>query len=160
MQVWLPVEPPSAKVGGPEARAALSISFLSGNAQIEGVNDGSEPKSSGEGVTRLTHWWPHKGTVEWVGYAWKKPISVSGAKVYWFDDTGRGECRLPESWHMERLDGDKWIPIPVASYPIHKDQWCEVKFDPIQTSALRLVVHLQSGWAAGVRQWKVVENED
>jgi DUF1680 family protein len=160
MQVWLPTEPPAARVGGPESRAALSISYLSGNAQIEGVNDGVEPKSSGEGVTRLTHWWPHKGTEEWVGYQWKKPLTISGVKVYWFDDTGRGECRLPESWRLERLDGDKWVPIQLADYPIHKDQWCEVKFPPVQTSAMRLVVKLRPGWAAGVRQWKIEEAEE
>lgn len=160
MQVWLPATPPPTRSGGPESRAKVSISYLSGNAHLDGVNDGSDPKSSGESVNRLTHWWPHKGTQEWIGYTWKKPISISSAKVYWFDDTGRGECRLPENWHLEGLVGDKWVPIEVASYPVRKDQWCEVKFPSVQTTSMRLVVKLKSGWAAGVRQWKVVEDEE
>ena len=160
MQVWMPVTPPLPRVGGPEIRAKVGISYLSGNAQLDGINDGSEPKSSGESTNRLTHWWPHKGTSEWVSYTWTKPVSVHGVKVYWFDDTGRGECRLPESWRLEYQVGGQWGPISGVEYPIHKDAWCEVKFPTIQATAIRLSLKMKDGWAAGVRQWKIVEDED
>jgi hypothetical protein len=160
MEVWLPSAPPPAKAGGPESRAKVSISYLSGNAQIDGVNDGSEPKASGESTNRLTHWWPHKGTEEWIAYTWKKPLSISGVKVYWFDDTGRGECRLPREWHLERMEAGKWVPIAVANYPVEKDKWTEVNFPTLHTDAIRLVLKLQDGWAAGVRQWRVIEADE
>ncbi|HWD39330.1 MAG TPA: beta-L-arabinofuranosidase domain-containing protein [Fimbriimonas sp.] len=159
MQVWLPSTPPPAKVGGPEIHAKIGESFLSGNAQPDGINDGIEPKSSGEQPNRLMHWWPHKGTQEWVSYAWAKPVSVRGIKVYWFDDTGRGECRLPQSWHLEKMVGGNWVPVEGVKYPVEPDKWDEVDFDPIKVTALRLVVQLKPGWAAGVRQWKVIEDD-
>jgi len=97
MKVWLPGEPRPSAVGGLETQAKVSLSFVSGNCQPWGVNDGLEPKSSGEQPSALCHWWPHSGTNEWVQYTWKKPVTVNGSKVYWFDDTGRGACRLPSS---------------------------------------------------------------
>ena len=137
------------------------MSFVSGNCQPWGVNDGLEPKSSGEQPAALCHWWPHSGSAEWVQYTWKTPVTLKGSKVYWFDDTGRGACRLPSSWHLEYRDGDAWKPVAASgNYPIIKDGWSEVEFAPVQTTALRLAVQLQKGWAAGVHEWKVEESED
>jgi hypothetical protein len=160
MEVWLPTQPPVGKVGGPEVHAKVAISYLSGNSHLSGINDGVEPKSSAENPSNLTHFWPHKGTEEWVSYTWTKPVTLSGVKAYWFDDTGSGECRLPEAWHLEQLVDQKWVPIEVKSYPIAKDKYCEVSFAPIKVQSLRIVVKLQSGWAAGVRQLKVVEADE
>jgi hypothetical protein len=160
MEVWLPTAPNPPRIGGPEVRAKVESSFGNDNANVEGVNDGSEPRSSGEGVPRLLHWWPHKGTQEWVSYQWTKPIRAKGIKVYWFDDTGHGECRLPADWHLERLDGDKWLPVEATSYPVAVDKWVEVDFPTVETQGLRLVVQLKPGWAAGVRQWRIIEDDE
>ena len=159
MQVWLPSSPLPPAPGDLEVRARVQASFVNSNAQTEAINDGSEPKSSGEPVSRLMHWWPHKGTQEWVSYKWSRPVAVQGVRVYWFDDTGRGECRLPVSWKLEQKQGDSWVPVQATQFPVEKDKWCDVNFAPIRTKELRLVVQLQPGWAAGVRQWKVIEAE-
>ena len=88
-------------------------------------------------------------------------MTVKGSKVYWFDDTGRGACRLPASWRIEYRDGEAWKPVAAtAEYPIAKDGWCEVEFAPVKTTAVRLSVQLQKGWAAGVHEWKLEELED
>jgi len=161
MRVWLPFAPPTPVSGGPETEAKVSLSFVSGNCQPWGINDGIEPKSSGAQPAALCHWWPHKNRDEWAQYTWKKPVTVNGAKVYWFDDTGRGACRLPVSWQVQYLDGSDWKPVEVKSdYPVAKDQWCEVSFAPVTTTALRLAVKLQPDWAAGVHEWKVTEAEE
>ncbi len=161
MKVWLPEAPRPPAAGGLETQARVSLSFVSGNSQPWGINDGLEPKSSGEQPSALCHWWPHRDREEWVQYTWKKPVAVSGSKLYWFDDTGRGACRLPASWHIEYRDGDDWKPVAGSSdYPIKLDGWCEVHFTPVTTTALRLAVKLQKEWAAGVHEWKVVEAED
>jgi DUF1680 family protein len=159
MQVWLPSTPAPPPAGGPEARAQVQASFLNTNAQIEGVNDGSEPTSSGQPTPRLLHFWPHKGTQEWVTYRWTKPISVKGVRIYWFDDTGRGECRLPSAWHLEAWKGSAWVPVQ-TTFPVSKDKWCDANFAPVKTLALRLLVQSQPGWSSGVRQWRVVEDGD
>jgi hypothetical protein len=161
MRVWIPVSTPQPVAGGPERRADVAMSFVSGNCQPSGINDGIEPKSSSEQPAALCHWWPHKGGQEWVEYSWKKPVTASGARVYWFDDTGRGECRLPVSWHLLQREGNDWKPIAVtAGYPVEMDRWCEVTFAPVTTTALRLVVEMQPGWAAGIHEWKVTSPED
>src|ERR1035438_6472617 len=61
---------------GLEAQAKVTVSFANDNSQPQGINDGVEPKSSGEQPSALCHWWPHKGTEEWAQYTWKKPVQV------------------------------------------------------------------------------------
>jgi DUF1680 family protein len=160
MKVWLPVSPPALPARGIASRAKVSVSFANDNCQPQGINDGMEPTNSGEQPAALCHWWPHKGTSEWAQYTWKTPVQVSGAKVYWFDDTGRGECRLPASWRIEYLDGGDWKAVTTAeAYPVAKDQWCAVRFSPLKTTALRLAVQLPHNFASGVHEWKVDEED-
>ena len=161
MKVWLPVAPPVQPVRGLEAQAKVSVSFANDNCQPQGINDGAEPKNSGEQPAALCHWWPHKGTEEWAQYTWKTPVQVNSAKAYWFDDTGRGECRLPASWRVEYLDGKEWKPVTTTgTYPVAKNKWCDVRFAPVKTTALRLVVKLPPDYAAGVHEWKVGEADE
>ncbi len=158
MRVWMPVAPPIPAAGGIETRAKVSMSFVSNNCQPWGINDGLEPKSSGEQPAACCHWWPHHGGEEWVQYSWKQPVTVQAAKVYWFDDTGRGACRLPASWTIEYRNGNEWKPVAGASeYVVARDRWCTVKFAPVTTTALRLKVTMQKEWAAGVHEWKLEE---
>jgi hypothetical protein len=158
MKVWLPLTPPLPRVGGLETRAQVTVSFANNNSQPAGLNDGVEPKRSGEQPAALCHWWPHRGTEEWAQYTWPEPVTVAGARVYWFDDTGRGACRRPAAWRLEYRDGESWRPVAVTGdYPVALDRWCEVRFAPVTTPALRLVVQLQPEWAAGVHEWKVLE---
>jgi hypothetical protein len=161
MKVWLPISPPVLPARGLETRAKVTVSFANDNCQPQAINDGLEPKSSGEQPAALCHWWPHKGTAEWAQYTWKTPARVSGARVYWFDDTGRGECRLPASWRIEYLDRSDWKPVATTeAYPVAKDKWCAVHFAPVKTSALRLVVQLPPNFATGVHEWKVEETDE
>jgi hypothetical protein len=161
MKVWLPVAPVPPKVGGLESRAKVSVSFANNNSQPSGINNGVEPKSSGEQPDALCHWWPHKGSDEWAQYTWPKPVAVSGAKVYWFDDTGRGECRLPSSWQIQFLDGSEWKPVVAqGGYAVAKDKWCEVAFPTVKATALRLAVKLPQGWAAGVHEWQLTDADE
>jgi len=161
MKVWLPAAPPPPAAGGLERRAAVTVSFANYNSQPQGINVGIEPRSSGDQPAELCHWWPHKDTEEWAAYRWTRPVSVGGASVYWFDDTGRGACRLPASWRIEYLEGGAWKPVEArGAYPVAKDRFCEIEFAPVTTTALRLVVRLQPEWAAGVHEWKVVEADD
>ena len=153
MKVWLPQTPRTPALGGLETQAKVSMAYVSGNSQPWGINDGLEPKSSGEQPAVLCHWWPHQGRDEWVQYTWEKPVTLKSARVYWFDDTGRGACRLPASWRIEYREGEAWKPVAASiEYPVKKDAWCEVSFTPVTTTALRLAVKLQEQWAAGVHE--------
>ena len=77
-------------------------------------------------------------------------------EVYWLDDTGSGECRLPASWRVLYKEGDVWKPVEATGpYGTEKDQYNKVGFKPVTTSALRLEVTLQPQWSAGILEWKL-----
>jgi len=102
------------------------------------------------------HWWPEKGATEWVEYAFAKPAAVSETEIYWYDDTGRGECRVPASWRLLYRDGNEWKPVEAASaYGVEKDRYNKVSFKPVTTTALRIEVTMQKEWSAGIQEWKV-----
>ena len=161
MRVWIPVAPPAARAGGPEMSAKVSVSFRNANSEPEGIHDGTEQLRSRDRALQLCHWWPHQGTEEWAQYTWSKPTTLCASRVFWFDDTGTGACRLPERWEIQYRDGDRWVPVKTTGpYPVKLDAWCEVEFEPVTSDALRLVVQLQKDWAAGVHEWQVTRLED
>jgi len=120
------------------------------------VNDQSEPRSSRDNSDIYLHWWPEKGATEWIEYSFEKTATISESEIYWYDDTGRGECRVPISWRLLYRNGAEWTPVETAeSYGVEKDRFNEVRFKPVTTSALRLEVTMQKDWSAGVHEWKV-----
>ncbi len=122
------------------------------------LNDQREPKSSGDHSNRFLHWWPHKGTKEWVQYDFAKPAKVGGVEVYWFDDTGVGECRLPKSWQLFYRDKGDWKPVSHPSgYGCAGDRYNRTTFDPVETDGLRLEVQLTENFSAGIHEWRVDE---
>jgi hypothetical protein len=85
-----------------------------------------------------------------------KPATVSEIEVYWFDDTGRGQVRVPESWRLLYKNGETWTPVEAkGAYGVAKDAYNRVAFARVTTSALRLEVKMQTGWSAGLQEWKV-----
>ncbi len=136
------------------SRAAVTSSRAGHNPRA--VNDQSEPKSSRDGTSSFFHWWPEKGSTEWVEYAFEKPSRVSEVEVYWLDDTGSGECRVPAAWRVLYKDGEEWKPVETPGpYGVEKDRYNKVVFKPVTTSGLRLEVVLPPQWSAGIQEWKV-----
>lgn len=124
---------------------------------VEALNDEILPKDSNDhSIPRFT-WWDHRGTAEWVQYDWDKPVTVKGVRVYWFDDEPRGgHCRLPASWRLLYRQRNQWVPVKTSGdYPIVKDGWNEVQFEPVQTTGLRLEVQLRAEWSGGILEWQV-----
>ena len=121
----------------------------------EAVNDGEEPQSSSDPASYFD-WWPEKGRTEWIEYTFPQKSTVSQVAVYWFDDTGRGEVRVPASWRVLYKDGQEWKPV-AANDPagVEKDKYDKLTFAPVSTDALRLEVTMQPGFSAGLEKWKV-----
>lgn len=133
---------------------AITASFV--HDDLNAVSDGLEPASSkDESIPRLT-FWDHKGTAEWVQYDYPKPMSLSAASVYWFDDTGVGQCRVPQSWRLlYKADDGTFKPVAAASaYGTAPDKDNAVAFAPVTTTALRLELQLQNGFSGGILEWK------
>jgi hypothetical protein len=119
------------------------------------INDGEEPASSDDPAMYFD-WWPTKGTTEWIELALAKPSQVSEVEVYWFDDTGRGQVRVPAAWRVLFRRGDVWVPVATADpYAVARDGYNRVRFAPVQTTALRLEVRMQPTLSAGLQEWRV-----
>ncbi|MCX5690114.1 MAG: glycoside hydrolase family 127 protein, partial [Planctomycetota bacterium] len=156
MCVWTATQPSAAKPLPAATLAHEAKASSSFGGEVAALSDQLEPASSGDHDNVFLHWWPRKGTREWVQYEFAKPTLVSSCEVYWFDDTGRGECRLPASWRIEaRIDG-QWQEVKnPSSYGVKGDTYNTCTFTPIETTALRLSVQSQEGWAGGIHEWRV-----
>jgi uncharacterized protein len=155
MLVWLPRTEASARPTPYPTLATTSTVTTSGRKNPRGINDGEEPPSSDDSASYFD-WWPTKGTTEWIEYAFATPATVSQVQVYWFDDTGRGEVRVPKAWRILYKVGDDWKPIEArGDYGVATDRYNTVAFTPVTTSGLRLEVTMQAQWSAGVQEWKV-----
>ena len=159
--VWLPetrelAEPYRQPTIASTSGVSTSYETHEGRLDLTTVNDGRNPEKSDERGTPILHWWPHRGTVEWVQYAFREPATVSSAEVFWYDDRAWGACRVPQSWRLLYRDASQWKPVSKASgYGVELDQFNRVTFTPVTTNALRLEVRLQKNHAAGVLEWRV-----
>jgi DUF1680 family protein len=157
MLVWIPNNEAYARPRPYPTIATTSAVTVSNRQRRDPrmINDGEEPTASND-PSSYFDWWPRKGSTEWVEYAFAKPATVSQVEVYWFDDTGRGEVRAPQSWRLLYKDGEEWRPVETGdAYGVAKDQYNRIRFKPVMTRGLRLEVTMQSNWSAGVQEWKV-----
>lgn len=156
MNVWHARESNAARPLPAPTIAYTSRVTASQNRRADAINDQFEPANSIDHSIPFLHWWPRKGTTEWIQYDFTGEQTVSTTQIYWFDDTGIGECRLPKSWKVLYKDGDQWKPVKNPSpYEVEKDKYCKVVFKPVKTSALRIEVQLVPDFSAGVYEWIV-----
>jgi len=159
MATWLPTVRLPESPGGLERSAKVSLSYTSGICTPGALQDGRPIEASNKHPGELCHFWPHKGTEEWIEYSWNKPATIDGVEVYWFDDTGFGECRPPAEWWVEARVGDDWKRID-GTYGVALNSWNRVTFPTVTTSALRLKLKLQKDWSVGIHEWKILEPDE
>jgi hypothetical protein len=136
----------------------VSASHVHASDSAEAMIDGLLPKSSNDQTIPRFTWWDHQGTKEWVEWRFDRPRRVRAVEVYWFDDTGTGKCRVPQSWKLSYLTGDRWSEVEQAgSYGVRKDAFNRVTFQDVETHALRIDVQLQENFSGGALEWRVVE---
>jgi DUF1680 family protein len=136
-------------------RSTISASHIT--KTLIALNDQAEPKNSNDHDVLYYHWWPLKDTTQWVQYTFDKPSEVSSSKVYWFDDSPWGGCRVPASWKLQYLDSDNsWKDVSSPSeYKTQKDAYNKVDFSKVTTTALRLSVTMQKEFSGGIIEWSV-----
>jgi hypothetical protein len=157
MSVWLAADKGKARVTPePSLASTAKVSASPGAKSPSGVNNQFEPENSIDHAGGYVHWWPKRGTQEWIQYDFAQPATISETSIYWFDDTGMGECRLPASWKAFYKSGDQWIPVKTSGvYGVDKDKYNVVRFTPVKTTALRLEIQLPEKFSAGIQEWKV-----
>ncbi|MEE8451195.1 MAG: glycoside hydrolase family 127 protein [Thermoguttaceae bacterium] len=155
MTVW-----PARVPEGARPKPADTLTYLSKttasfvHVSLDAIKDQILPANSADASRLQLDFWPHRGTTEWVAFEWDKKHEISSVKVYWFDDTGRGACHLPESWRVVYKDAaGQWKPVKHhGPYATAKDGFNRVEFDPVSTSAVKIEIELQEKWAAGIQE--------
>lgn len=159
MAVWLartPESVPLASLIRPRYSASASHCFE--HDSVEALCDGIEPVSSNDHDLPRFTWWPRTGSAEWVQYDFAAPRKVSGMAVYWFDDTGAGSCRVPQSARLLHAVGGEWKTVPgAAAVGVKKDAWNHLQFPALEVSRLRLEAQLQPKFSGGILEWKITE---
>ncbi len=161
MQVWLPRQAALARVTPIVAPAPIARVSSSGgiekrwtgyndqNDDLAAVYDGVDPLSSADESHLYFRMRPPPGASAWIEYAFDRPTTVSTAEAYFVDD--RRFCRLPSSWHVLYKKDGRFVPVVAHdAYGVEKDAFNRVAFDPVTTTAVRLVIEPQRiHYAAG-----------
>lgn len=155
MTVW-PARVPEAAHPAPADTLAYTArttaSFV--HKSLDAVKDQLVPANSADASAGQLDFWPHKNTTEWLQFEWDRKENISGVKVYWFDDSDHGGCRVPQSWRVLYRDSDgSFQPVGGAtSYGTEKDTFNEVVFDRVETDAIRIEIVLDENWSSGVQE--------
>jgi DUF1680 family protein len=158
MMVWIPYEESAARPKPAPTIAATSkvVSSSRNTRSYMALNDQIEPMNSADQNNTYLHWWPKNNSTEFVQYNFEKEATVSESEVYWYDDGPFGGCRIPVSWKIYYKKGEDWVPVNNTSqYEVAKDRFNVVKFEPVQTTALKLEVQLPENHSTGIHEWKV-----
>ncbi len=155
MTVW-----PARVPKGARPKPADTLTYLSKttasfvHVSLDAIKDQNVPINSADSSNLQLDFWPHSGTTEWVQFEWEQVHELSRVQVYWFDDTGRGACRVPKSWRILYQDADgRFQPVKNrGSYGTEKDQFNRVEFDPVATKAVKIEIDLQKEWSAGIQE--------
>jgi hypothetical protein len=167
MTVWLPeaagsvVTPPDR---GRLADATVSWSYKNAGDTGAALNDGLLPHDANDqSIPRFT-WWSHQGTEEWVAYEFPSPIRVWRSDLFWFSDAkAGGGCDFPTTFRHEYWNGSGWSPLVLdADYMNAVDLYADghftiVRFAPVTTRKVRLVVQLKPGKSGGILEWRLPE---
>jgi DUF1680 family protein len=157
MMVWLPTTIETVHPLAAPTIANRSIVRASKITKaLQAVKDQVEPANSNDHSVLYYHWWPEKGQWEWVEYDFEKPQTISGTKVYWFDDGPDGGCRVPDEWEILYLSGNMWQPVKSKSpYIVTKNGWDSLMFEPVKATAVKIKVKLNKEFSSGIYEWIV-----
>jgi len=158
MAVWIPYEASAArpKPAPTIASKATVSASIKNKRMFMALNDQYDPVDAHDNSALYLHWWPMHDTLAWVQYDFDQAYTISGSKVYWYDDGPFGGCRIPASWKLYYRKGDTWEPVVNKTpYEIAKDKYNSVTFEPVTTTALRLEVQLPKDNSSGIHEWSV-----
>ncbi len=86
--------------------------------------------------------WSSGNREDWYAVDFGAPRSIASLRLFFFDDTGQGACRPPESLRVQQWTGEKWTDVEIKEQTPKEPEKGEnlLKFAaPIQTARVRLV---------------------
>jgi hypothetical protein len=134
-------------------RTRITASHVNDGDSLEAPDSGRTPESSADmSIPRFT-WWDRRGTTEWIEYDLRDVRELSSVSAYWFDDTGTGQCRVPQSWQVLWLDRGTWRPVDnTTPYDVAVDRPNTTMFAPVRTQHVRLQAVLRPTYSGGLLQ--------
>ncbi|HEV8111348.1 MAG TPA: glycoside hydrolase family 127 protein [Planctomycetota bacterium] len=158
MVVWIPESASLAEYPGVGATLEhdgvhLSASHCWHSDTLLALVDGRVPQSTtDDSVPRMT-FWDHRGTEEWIEMRFDQARSISSSRVRWFDDTGRGRCRVPQSAQLALLVEGRWRVA--GNVGLERDVDNKTEFMRVEVSGVRLDLQLAKDFSAGVLEWQI-----
>jgi len=136
--------------------ATPSSSFVSGDATLTALNDGSTPRSSRDTRHGSYGNWPRTGT-QWVEYDWSQPISTKQMDVYWWiDGAGVG---APKACRLLYWDGNAFVALTNADgLGVTGNTFNTTTFEEVTTAKLRLEIDSDGTLSTGILEWKVYDS--
>ncbi len=144
-EAWWAPRPPSpiARVTASAELPKVVTGYNDQNDDLRAVYDGFDPISSADESNLYFRMRPPVGQSAWIEYELRQPQEISSSRVYFFDD--RRFCHIPASWRILYKNGEQWTPVANRNpYPVAKDRFNSVRFDPVTTTALRLEIEPQT----------------
>jgi hypothetical protein len=156
MAVWFAQDEKHAYTIPAPTIASLSKCKYSSD-EIFGLNDGLEPKNSGDLSVPYFYWWLKTGSEQFVEYEFEKEETITQSDVYWLvKDHYENSYRVPEKWELLYKYNNEWKPVEnITPYLTEKDNYNTVMFKPVKTKGLKLTAKLQKDYSAGIIEWKV-----
>ena len=154
MAVWAARETSAARPLPAPTIAFRSTVTASGGKHREAITDQLLPHRRFDNTVPYFHWWPKKGSLEWVQFDFPEETSAAETAIHWFEDVNTGGCRIPKECRLLYREGAEWRPVEGEFS--HGDAGVPVstlKFGPLLTDGLRLEVQLEGGFSAGVVEW-------
>ncbi|MBD1394217.1 glycoside hydrolase family 127 protein [Mucilaginibacter glaciei] len=158
MTVWIPYENNAVTPKPAPTIASLSkvSSSLKNTRMFNAIKDQYEPADSKDTNYPYMHWWPKKNTTEFVQYDFDKPYTISSSSVYWFDDGPWGGCRIPDNYKLFYKRDGQWVEVKnTTPYQNEKDKMNMVKFEPVNTTAIKMELRLPADNATGIHEWVI-----
>jgi DUF1680 family protein len=158
MTVWPAMVAAAAKPLPEPTLAARSKVSTSRGGGGDALVDQLLPSSSDDRTIPYIHWWPRKGTTEWIAFDFPARTRVRNVKIYWFDDTGSGETRIPAGWDVLYRRDSSWVPVAKPTGGgCAKNRLNELRFTPVAADGIRIEVRLQEGFSSGAYEVEIGE---
>jgi DUF1680 family protein len=141
---------------GPRLNLALVASVASSaktsKAERDSLISGYIPSDSKDGTHDALRFWEPEG-VQWVEFAWTKPVTLDSVDVYWH--AAGTWLYLPQSYRVLAWNGSAFEPVANArGLGIAKDQFNTTTFKPVKTARLRLEITADGSKSFALLQWK------
>lgn len=148
------VAPPASPRAANLALVAVpTTSFCTMPSKLPRLNDGKEPKNSGDAAPIAFDFSPSTDD-QWVQYDWPEPVSVDRIDVYWQE--GSEGTELPARYRILYWNGSGFAPVGnPQGLGVSRDAYDSTGFDPVHTPRLRLEISSNGKRPAGILQWKV-----